>query len=162
MAVDKMKVSEELEQLQLEEARERIAGMRAEKIDAAQRRMRVQQSLMDTRHMEDIRHAGCAHKKGGKGVEGLYRGNDANYAVHKHTLSSTGVTIVICIRCSMIWEPPKPLPKGASQKEREAYRKQLADYRWALALPTDNEPSGNQVLRVVENYYNLPDEDRVA
>jgi hypothetical protein len=161
MAVDKMKVSEELEQLQLEEARERIASIRAEKIDKQQRRLRVQQSLTDTRKMEEMRQAGCAHKKGGKGVEGLYRGNDANYAVHKHTLSSDGITIVLCIRCGKIWEPPKRLGKNSSQKEREAYRTQLAAYQWALALPTDNEPSGSQILRAVPTY-DLPDEDRVA
>jgi hypothetical protein len=85
----------------------------------------------------------CAHRKGGKGVAMLYQGNDSNYAVIKHTLSH-GATIVVCQRCTKVWEPPPRnlIRKGATAEDRAEYKRLAEEYQWALNLPTDNEPSG--------------------
>jgi hypothetical protein len=154
MPLDKQKVNEQLEQLQLEEAIERSERSRADKADREARRMLVQNTILENRRQDAVRQSACAHRKGGKGVGGAYSGNDQNFAVVKHTLSASGTTLVICMRCGKTWEPPsrKLIAKGASTKEREQYRTELTAYQWALNLPTDNEPSGAQILRQVEYY----------
>ena len=83
----------------------------------------------------------CAHKKGGKNIEQFFDGNDSNYAVIKHTLSH-GPVIVICQRCQKLWERPLALHADATKAQREAWEAEMKEYRWALTLPTDNEPSG--------------------
>lgn len=137
----------ELEQLQLEETRERVAEMRqrrAAKLGRIANRQRDIKSFNDKRAAQQ---AGCWHRKGGKGVEMLSHGNDANYAVVKHTLSH-GPLIVICQRCTKEWAQP-PI---ALRKENPAeYRRLYDEYQWAVNLPTDNEPSGTQLFVVSEN-----------
>jgi hypothetical protein len=81
----------------------------------------------------------------------LYQGNDPNYAVIKHTLSH-GPVIVVCQRCTKVWEPPprELVAKGATPEMRAEYRGLLEQYRWALNLPTDNEPSGTVLFAFTE------------
>jgi hypothetical protein len=147
MPVDRTKVADELADLQLEEARAQALDRRNRKSEREGRQKAVESSLRaDKARQRDIQSR-CAHRKGGKGVSMLYQGNDSNYAVVKHTLSH-GPTIVICQRCSKIWEPPprELIRKGASTEDRAEYKRLLEDYRWALNLPTDNEPSGTALF----------------
>jgi hypothetical protein len=143
MPLDKAKVTEQLEQLQLEEA---IANAEDRRGRAAERKTRVasiERSLKEgVARQRDIQSR-CAHRKGGKGVAMLYQGNDSNYAIIRHTLSH-GPTVVICLRCARCWEPPprELMAKGASAEQRAEYRRLLQEYQWAMNLPTDNEPSG--------------------
>jgi hypothetical protein len=149
MPLDKTKVTEQLEQLQLEEA---LASAETRRNNTAQRKNRLQmieRSLRDGDARQADIQSRCAHRKGGKGVAMLYQGNDPNYAVVKHTLSH-GPTIVLCQRCAKIWEPPARLTKEASKEERLEYRRLLEEYRWALNLPTDNEPSGTVLFAITE------------
>lgn len=139
------KIKDELESLQLEEARDlaqrrknlRAArGKRAEAIEISIKR--------DREHQERIQ-AACQHRKGGKGTAQMYAGNDVNFAVVTHTLSH-GPTIVICQRCGKTVRPPEPLPKKHTQEMRAEYRADLAEYHRWLNLPTDNEPSGTTLF----------------
>jgi hypothetical protein len=139
------KVKDELESLQLEEARfaaqkrkqyRDARGKRAEAIEISIRRDRL--------NTERIQ-AACQHKKGGKGTAQMYAGNDANFAVITHTLSH-GETIVVCQRCGKIARPPVPLPKKATPEMRAQYRADMQEYHRWLNLPTDNEPSGTTLF----------------
>jgi len=134
-------MQEELESLQLEEAREAAQGRKELRLSREQKIKAIELSLKrDRANMERIQ-AACLHRKGGKGTAQIYMGNDANYAVITHTLSH-GPTIVVCQRCGKKWEPPEDLPKKATPEQKAKYREELTEYRRALNLPTDNEPSG--------------------
>ena len=145
--LDKQKITEELELLQLEESRERVQQIRSKRASRTRRMESRERSLADQRVREKFMQDNCLHKKGGKGVEGRFKGNDPNYAVVKHTLSH-GPTIVICQRCFKIWAPPDTAlnTKKASTEERKLYRQQYEEYTTALNFPTDNEPSGTQLF----------------
>jgi|SRR5208337_613687 len=97
--------------------------------------------------------ANCNHKKGGKGLEGFRgQGQDQHYAVIKHMFPNSDIG-VFCLRCPKIWLPPV-LPKRndfATESEyklaMQAYEKDVAEYRWAVMLPTDNEMSTSGLFR---------------
>ena len=140
----------ELESLQLDELREQ-ANERKSARAARQRQMRtVAMALKMTEDAKLYLQSRCVHRKGGKNLDQFFDGNDSNYAVVKHTLSH-GPTIVICQRCQKIWEPPKPLNPDATKAQREAYDADIKEYRRALALPTDNEPSGSVIFDYFPN-----------
>ena len=131
----------ELEALQLEELREAANERKA----ARAARVRQLKTVAMALRMSDAsalrRQNGCAHRKGGKNIEQFFDGNDNNYSVIKHTLSH-GPTIVICQRCQKVWERPLALHADASKEQRAEWNDEMTEYRKALALPTDNEPSG--------------------
>jgi hypothetical protein len=143
MPTDRGKVNEELQDLQLEEAREQAQDRRNRRTERAGRALAVEASLKADRGRQRDIQSRCAHRKGGKGVSMLYQGNDSNYAVIKHTLSH-GPVIVVCQRCTKVWEPPprELMRKAATAEERAEYKQLAGAYQWALNLPTDNEPSG--------------------
>lgn len=132
---------EKLEQLQFEEAMEVADERRRRRIERQHRREGLELTIKRDRENQERIQAACAHRKGGKGTQQLYAGNDQNYSVITHTLSH-GPTVVICQRCWKIWEPPVRLPKNATAEMRAKYREDLAEYNRARAFPTDNEPSG--------------------
>lgn len=147
MPLDRKAITEELEQLQLEETRDRVTEMRHRRESLRRRAEARDTDLKDSAARQKAIQDACWHKKGGKGVTMLFQGNDHNYAVVKHTLSH-GPLLVICQRCSKVWEPPNTaLNTRASSKEDKALYKKLYDeYQWAVNLPTDNEPSGTQLF----------------
>jgi hypothetical protein len=135
------KIQDELDELNLQEARE-VAQERQERRSTRKSRAEaIQLSLKRDREHQEMIQAGCAHRKGGKGTAQIYQGNDPNYAVVTHTMAH-GPTIVVCQRCGKLWAPPEPLAKNATPAQKTEYREQLAQYRYARNLPTDNEPSG--------------------
>lgn len=141
MPDNRSKIAEELEGLQLEEAKEAANDRKQRRVERANKSMAIETSLKrDRQHQANIQ-AACQHRKGGKGTAQLYAGNDANFAVVTHTLSH-GPTIVVCQRCGKVWAPPPPLPKKATPEMRAQYRLDYQEYNRALNLPTDNEPSG--------------------
>jgi hypothetical protein len=149
--LDKAKVTEQLEQLQLEEALANAEDRRGRASERKTRVASIERSLKDGKARQRDIQSRCAHRKGGKGVAMLYQGNDSNYAVIKHTLSH-GPTIVLCQRCSKVWEPPprELMAKGATAEQRAEYRRLAEDYQWAMNLPTDNEPSGTVLFAFSE------------
>lgn len=147
---DRKQITEELENLQLDEMRynaELRAQVRAGRKNKAEA---IELSLKRDRAHQKRIQAACYHKKGGKGTAQIYAGNDSNYAVIVHTLSH-GPTIVVCQRCGNVWEPPLPLPKKATAEQKQQYRVELAEYRRALNFPTDNEPSGTVLFGFTPN-----------
>jgi hypothetical protein len=142
-------MEDELKMLQLEEAREAANGRKQGRTSRENKIKAIEYSLKRDREQKEYIQAGCVHRKGGKGKDGIYNGNDSNYAVVTHTLSH-GPTLVICQRCGKDWRPPERLPKNASKEERAQYSADLAEYRRALALPTDNEPSGTVIFSFLE------------
>ena len=155
MPIDRAKIQDELADLQLQEAREAAETRSINRVQKVQRIAALERSLKrDRQHQKRIQES-CAHRKGGKGTSQIYMGNDANYAVITHTLSH-GPTIVICQRCWKVWEPPAPLPKKATAEMKAQYREDLAEYRRARNLPTDNEPSGTVLFSFT------PDDDEAA
>lgn len=142
---DRSKITEELENLQLEEARDAAENRKQKRLGRQNKAKAIELSLKrDRAHQKRIQDA-CQHRKGGKGTAQMYSGNDANYAIVVHTLSH-GPTIVVCIRCGKIWEPPPPLSKKATTEQRAQYKVDLVEYRRALNFPTDNEPSGTTLF----------------
>lgn len=144
---EKSKIVSELEALQLEETRERVLAARATREQKAANQRHMVQLVLRNKAQEKATQADCWHKKGGKGLAGLNRGDDTKYAVVKHQLPH-GPVIVICQRCNRLWDKPKPLPKGYSQEEKKQYMLDLAEYNKALNFPTDNEMSGNQIFLI--------------
>jgi hypothetical protein len=143
--MDKKSVTEQLEQLQLEETQERVTKAREERAARAERSRRMALTLERSEAIRKAQQAACWHKKGGKGVAQLSTGNDANYAVIKHQLCH-GPIIVICQRCFKVWDEPMRPARGSTAEAREKYRADLAEYHRALNLPTDNEQSGTQLF----------------
>jgi hypothetical protein len=149
---EKITPAQELEQLQLEETRYKIRDLRNAEDTRRTRARAVESSLRSDGERTAIMQAQCVHRKGGKGVEMIYRGNDSNYAVIKHQLPH-GPIIVICQRCIKLWTPPDPVlnAKGATVEMRRLYAKQLKEYHEALNYPTDNEMSGSQLFVITRN-----------
>lgn len=146
----KDQIKEELEMLQLEELRASALQRKQGAEGRKSRAQSIEMAIKRDRESQQRIQAACYHKKGGKGVTQLFMGNDQNYAVVTHTLSH-GPTIVICQRCNKVWRPPEPLPKKASAEQKQRYREDLAEYRRALALPTDNEASGQVLFEVIKD-----------
>jgi hypothetical protein len=145
--LDRKSITEELENLQLEETRDRVDAMRRMRASRLNRAERRTQDLLDARAQQDAIQASCWHKKGGKGVAMLHMGSDSHYAVVKHVLSH-GPMVVICQRCFRLWEPP-PIAlnaRKASAEDKALYKKLYLEYQWAVNLPTDNETSGTQLF----------------
>jgi hypothetical protein len=141
MANEKLKVSEELEALELEERRFRVGQLRSEQAARKMRATTTENTLRNEAIKDRTESAGCSHRKGGKGMEMWFQGNDQNYAVVKHVLSH-GPMIIVCQRCPKVWREPKPLKRNATPIERAAHAKELQEYLWAANLPTDNQTSG--------------------
>ena len=146
---NRKQVQEELEDLQLQEAREAAQQRKSARDQKHLRVGAIEESLRRDREHQKYIQSACHHKKGGKGTAQLYQGSDSNYAIVVHTLSH-GPTVVICQRCGKRWEPPERLAKTATPAERLKYREDLTEYRWALNLPTDNEPSGTVLFAFSE------------
>lgn len=146
---EKPTVQQELADLHLEKARFEVSNLRSEENMRKVRARAVQSSLDAQAKREADVAAYCAHKKGGKGLEMLHRGNDHNYAVVKHQLPH-GPIIVVCQRCPKVWAPPDPalIARGASTEDRKEYARLSAEYRTALDFPTDNEMSGSQLFLI--------------
>jgi hypothetical protein len=144
----------ELDQLNLDEARERAAERIQMRDQKARRRQSVEQSIRNNTANQKNIQSRCVHKKGGRGVSMFYQGNDSNYAIVKHTLSH-GPTICVCQRCWKVWEPaPRELiAKGATPEMRAEYRRLAEEYQWAMNAPTDNEPSGSVLFAFSEPAY---------
>lgn len=140
--------SEELEQLQIEELKASALERQQTRRERANRAAMTTQALASNEARQKDIQSRCYHKKGGKGVQMLFQGNDSDYALVKHTLSH-GPMIVICSRCARVWEKPARLPKTATAEEKTAYRIQLEEFQWAINAPTDNEPSGTNLFEIV-------------
>jgi hypothetical protein len=150
--MDRAKIMAEMEALQLEETRDRVRVIRLSRAQKAARTASLQKSLNDTTQRQRLIQSRCAHKKGGKGINMLFSGNDANYAVVKFTCSH-GPTIVVCQRCIRLWEPPdrKLNTRRSTPEQRAEYKRLWDEYQWALNLPTDNEPGGAKLFEIHGN-----------
>jgi hypothetical protein len=147
--LDRKQVSQELEELQLEETRERVHQMRQRR-EGNHRRLQARQTdIMNANARQKAAEEACWHKKGGKGVENLSRGNDHNFAVVKHQLGH-GPVIIVCQRCGHVEEPPDPRlnRKGASREDKAEYKRLWESYQWWYNLPTDNTQSGTQLFMI--------------
>jgi hypothetical protein len=147
--LDKAKINDELEQLQLEETRERVASMRRLKAARENRMQTRQAALAKNNAIQKAAEANCAHRKGGKGKEMWFSGNDSNFAVVKHILSH-GPMIVICQRCNKLWEPPPTALRNGTADERRDYKRLYIEYQAAVNLPTDNETSGARLFEFTQ------------
>jgi hypothetical protein len=140
-------IKEELEQLQLEEARAQAEERKQRRESLHRRAVAIEETIKRDNQNRVYLQSLCQHRKGGRGAQGFYTGNDANYAVITHHCSH-GKTIVICQRCGRLWEAPAPLKAKATAEEKAKYRADLAEFRRAQNLPTDNEPSGSVLFTV--------------
>lgn len=147
---DRKQITEELETLQLEEARASAEQRKQKRAGRENKARAIELSLKRDRAHQARIQAACQHRKGGKGTAQIYAGNDPNYAAVTHTLSH-GPTIVVCQRCGKLWEPPIVPTKKATVEQRAQYRIDLAEYRRALNFPTDNEPSGTTLFAFTPN-----------
>jgi hypothetical protein len=144
-------VKEQFESLQLEELQFNVERMRSTKQNREKRKASIERSLRAQLQREGTIQARCWHKKGGKGVEMMYQGSDALYAVIKNILP-TGKLQVFCQRCGRMWEPPDPAlnRRGASVEDRKMYARLYNEYQAAVNFPTDNETSGSQLFLITQ------------
>ena len=140
----------ELESLQLAELREQAMERKSARAARVRQLQTVAMALKMTENSKLYLQSRCAHRKGGKNLDQFFEGNDSNFAVIKHTLSH-GPTIVLCQRCQKLWEAPAQLNPDATKEQRVAWDAEMTEYRRALALPTDNEPSGAVIFDVFPN-----------
>lgn len=152
---DRKQMQEELEELQLQEARAMAEQRKQSRASKESHARAIELSLRRDRKHQEMIQAACVHRKGGRGTAQMYQGNDVNYAVITHTMSH-GPTICVCQRCGKIWREPDPLPKKATPEQKAKYREDLAEYRRARNFPTDNEPSGTVLFQMT------PMEEEVA
>jgi hypothetical protein len=145
--MDKAKISDELEQLQLEETRDRIAKSRRDKTMQLRRITDKQNALKRNAAIQAQAQSICVHKKGGKGKENWFNGNDSDYAVVKHILSH-GPMIVVCQRCGCLWEPPPLELRNGTAEEKREYKRLYVEYRAATEFPTDNMTSGARLFEI--------------
>jgi hypothetical protein len=145
--LDRAKITADLEQLQLEETQERVNEMRRIKAARVQRAASRERDIQRDRALTKARQDACWHKKGGKGVEMLLRGNDHNFAVIKHQLCH-GPIIIVCQRCGKVVEPPDPAlnARTATTAQKAEYKRLYDEYLVWLNLPTDNIMSGTQLF----------------
>jgi hypothetical protein len=146
------KIEDELRALHLLQARHEVSQLQGKEQMRKTRVQAIENALRADKQRTEATISRCAHRKGGKGVEMIYRGNDSNYAVIKHQLPH-GPIIVICQRCPKVWYPPDAalIAKGATTEQRRQYRRELEEYTTALNYPTDNEMSGSQLFVVTRN-----------
>jgi len=143
---DRKQIQDELEDLQLQEAREAADARKLKRVERDSKIRAMEASLRRDRANQERIQAACVHRKGGRGTAQMYQGNDANYAVVTHTYAH-GPTHVICQRCGRIWREPEPLSKKATPEQKAKYREEMAEYRRARNFPTDNEPSGTVLFQ---------------
>lgn len=111
------------EQLEMELMEAQVKKLRADSERIKLTRKQVETEIQATEKAKKARQKACNHRKGGLGVEGLSKGEDAKYSIWKHTYVN-GKMIVMCSRCQKEWKPGDP------------------DYAEAMQFPTDNTPSG--------------------
>lgn len=130
------------EKLELEHLQMSVENERARRAGIIQAHKVQQASLDDFNAKVKEQQATCKHKKGGKNMEGILNGNDANYSVIQHTYP-WGQTDVICTRCGKEWPQPSLTLRKENPKE---YKRLFAIWKEAMQLPTDNEPAGSQIF----------------
>lgn len=135
----------ELEALQLEEARAQADERKSRRVALKKRVEAIEQTIQRDKQNRDHIQAACQHRKGGSGLSNFYNGNSQNYAIVVHRCSH-GKTIVICQRCGKLWREPTSPGINATKEQKEKYRAELAEFRYARNLPTDNQPSGSAIF----------------
>jgi hypothetical protein len=144
------RIDQELKALQLEETRDRVAEARARKHRRTMSAEQYERGMIQNKIKKQMREEACPHRKGGKNMAGLLKGNDANHSIVRHTLP-LGEIMVLCQRCFKIWRrPDRKLLKGSAE-DKAKYHVLLQHYREALEFPTDNEDSGTQIFMAYSN-----------
>jgi hypothetical protein len=132
----------EMKQLQLLTLRDSIDEKKMEKANRLERSRQNGVTIDDQHRTEAAFQAGCSHKKGGTGMDGLNgQGNDAEYAVAKMTWF-TGELLVRCLRCSKTWKPVRRVAFPAGKEGDEQFEKTQREYREACSFHTRNQPMG--------------------
>lgn len=161
MAEDKKQFDEQMRAMQLKRAE--LENQKLERDIALMENAEQNRGALARRNGQTLRAnneggekkiAGCNHKKGGKGLEGFRGRGDGKaggYAVIQHMFPNGDIG-VFCQRCPKIWLPPvfpnrEELTKEEFELANKAYDKDHAAWRWALALPTDNEMSTSGLFR---------------
>lgn len=134
------------QQLELESLTMTVENERARR-DAIKRAHEAQQKALDeaTANIKASQKV-CRHKKGGKNLEGILKGNDPNYSV-MHITHAWGEKQVICTRCGKEWNDPDSFLAPIDRKSK-GYEKAKAEFEAALQFETDNEPMGSQLFTI--------------
>lgn len=135
------------EQLELEDLQMSVENERNRRAGLAQVHAAQQKSLDDFNRDVRNNQAACKHRKGGKDMQGILNGHDAYYSVIHHTYPA-GHTNVMCTRCSKEWQQPDTKLRYTNP---QLFNKQFEEWKWAMELPTDNEPSGTQLFQIIDN-----------
>jgi hypothetical protein len=148
----------ELKRTELQDARERIDERKIKREDKTSKARTNGDNLRSIAQTEELTQAACQHKKGGFGLEGIYKGSDSQYAVIKHTMFN-GDTWVRCQRCGKTWKPPieddyyfdatgKQVEQDKGGKFNEAaFSQAKKDYSDALNYQTLNSTSSSYTFR---------------
>ena len=102
----------------------------------------------------------CSHRKGGRGLEALYKGGTdaSDYALIRHLLP-WNEWYVRCQRCGKTWAPPRPEHFDLTTSEGKAdFEKAKADYKWASI----DAPSNNSFSTGITFKHASEDDDKSA
>jgi hypothetical protein len=136
------KLDLEFRKLQLQTLQNDVDSRKMEEFNRLERSRANGVTIADQQRTEAAFQAGCSHKKGGVGMDGLNgQGNDAEYAVAKLTWF-TGEMLVRCLRCSKTWKPVRRAAFPAGKDGDEQFEKTRREWKEACAFHTRNQPMG--------------------
>lgn len=124
--------------------KDQVAKIKAEYDSKLEAFRMKNQSTLNLLAQRASQQANCNHRKGGRGAEGVMRGqgDDAMYAVIKHKMPINDF-MVLCTRCGKEWQPA-----NRWNTENGKLVPLAATPGWAEAVqwPTDNSPSGSGIF----------------
>lgn len=94
--------------------------------------------LKKTDRDHEIQQSNCPHRKGGS--DGSGHGTDAMHSVLRHLMPWNEI-YQRCLRCGKTWRPPHIENYPETPEGKKDFDAAMAEYKAALAWPTDNKMS---------------------
>ncbi len=136
---ERIRIDNEMRELDLEIKREQVKTIRAAKQAAFDRAAGQKAAIDQFMAQRRLRQAQCVHRKGGVGADAVIRGQGQSsmYCVVKHLLPA-GNYLVLCQRCGREWHGPlTALQNGGVAKPA------TKGYFTAIQYATNNTQSGS-------------------
>lgn len=142
MDESKKTLAQEREELELEQLRDQVHKLRAQKESRQAILKENEQAFKSQAEAERELQRRCNHKKGGRDFASLQkRGDGENHSILAQQ-QAQGYMLYICSHCLMVW-----LPGCTEKKKHDGTENPTGiSYEQASRLPTDNSPAGSVVF----------------